>query len=118
MPYGPYITIDLNKIEHNARTITALCGKYGIEVCGVTKVTCGMPQVAKAMLRGGVACIGESRMKNIHRLKANGVSTEFTLLRIPPLSAAEDIVTSVNMSLNSELSVIQALSGGGWCITS
>jgi ornithine racemase len=110
MPYGPYITIDLNKIEHNARTITVLCGKYGIEVCGVTKVTCGMPQVAKAMLRGGVACIGESRMKNIHRLKANGVSTEFTLLRIPPLSAAEDIVTSVNMSLNSELSVIQALS--------
>ncbi|MGD9354370.1 MAG: alanine/ornithine racemase family PLP-dependent enzyme, partial [Desulfobacterales bacterium] len=110
MSYGPYITIDLDKIEHNARTITALCRKYGIDVCGVTKVTCGMPQVAKAMLRGGVACIGESRMKNIHRLKANGVSTEFTLLRIPPLSAAEDIVTSVNMSLNSELSVIQALS--------
>ena len=110
MQYGPYITIDLNKIEHNARTITALCRKYGIEVCGVSKVTCGMPQVAKAMLRGGVACIGESRMKNIHRLKANGVATEFTLLRIPPLSAADDIVTSVNMSLNSELSVIQALS--------
>ena len=110
MQYGPYITIDLNKIEHNARTITALCGKYGIDVCGVSKVTCGMPQVAKAMLRGGVACIGESRMKNIHRLKANGVATEFTLLRIPPLSAADDIVTSVNMSLNSELPVIQALS--------
>jgi predicted amino acid racemase/arginase family enzyme len=110
MQYGPYITIDLNKIEQNARTIAALCGKYGIEVCGVSKVTCGMPQVAKAMLQGGVACIGESRMKNIHRLKANGVATEFTLLRIPPLSAADDIVTSVDMSLNSELSVIQALS--------
>ncbi len=110
MQYGPYITIDLNKIEHNARTVAALCRKYGIEVCGVTKVTCGMPQVARAMLRGGVASIGESRMKNIHRLKANGVATEYTLLRIPPLSAAEDIVISVNMSLNSELSVIQALS--------
>jgi predicted amino acid racemase/arginase family enzyme len=110
MQYGPYITIDLNKIEHNSRRITALCKKNGIEVCGVTKVTCGMPPVAKAMLRGGVACIGESRMKNIHRLKANGVATEFTLLRIPPLSAVDDIVTSVNMSLNSELPVIQALS--------
>jgi ornithine racemase len=110
MQYGPYITIDLDKIEHNARTVTALCRKYGIEVCGVSKVTCGMPQVAKAMLRGGVACIGESRMKNVHRLKANGVATEYTLLRIPPLSAADDIVTSVNMSLNSELPVIQALS--------
>lgn len=110
MPYGPYITIDLNKIEHNAGIITALCANHGIEVCGVSKVSCGMPQVAKAMLRGGVACIGESRMKNIHRLKANGVNTAFTLLRIPPLSAAEDIVTSVDMSLNSELTVIQALS--------
>lgn len=110
MQYGPYITIDLDKIEHNARTITALCGKYAIEVCGVAKVTCGMPQVAKAMLRGGVASIGESRVENIHRLKANGVATEFTLLRIPPLSAVDDIVTSVNMSLNSELRVIQALS--------
>lgn len=110
MPYGPYITIDLDKIEHNARTIAALCEKYDIEVCGVSKATCGMPQVAKAMLRGGVASIGESRMKNIHRLKANGVATAFTLLRIPPLSAAEDIVTSVDMSLNSELTVIQALS--------
>ena len=110
MPYGPNITIDLDKIEHNARTISALCGKYNIDVCGVSKVTCGMPQVAKAMLRGGVASIGESRMKNIHRLKANGVATAFTLLRIPPLSAAEDIVTSVDMSLNSELTVIQALS--------
>ncbi len=109
MQYGPYVTIDLNKIEHNARAITAMCGKYGIEVCGVSKVTCGMPQVAKAMLRGGVASIGESRMQNVHRLKANGVATEFTLLRIPPLSAAEDIVTSVDMSLNSELPVIQAL---------
>lgn len=110
MQYGPYITIDLNKIEHNAHTITTLCNRYGIEVCGVTKVTCGMPQVARAMLRGGVACIGESRMKNIHRLKANGVATRYALLRIPPLSAADDIVMSVDMSLNSELSVIQALS--------
>ncbi|GLI34855.1 alanine racemase [Desulforhabdus amnigena] len=108
--YGPYITIDLEKIEHNARTITRLCRAHGIEVTGVTKVTCGMPQVAKAMLRGGVSSIGESRMKNIHRLKANGVNTSFMLLRIPPLSGADDIVASADISLNSELPVISALS--------
>ena len=100
----PFVTIDLEKIEHNARTITRLCGKYGIEVTGVTKVTCGMPQVGKAMLRGGVTAIGESRMENILRLKANGVNAPYMLLRIPPLSAVEDIVTSVDISLNSELS--------------
>jgi len=110
MPDGPNLTIDLDKIEHNARTITALCAARGIGVCGVTKVTCGMPQVARALLRGGVTAIGESRMKNIHRLKANGVTATYMLLRIPPLSAVDDIVTSVNISLNSELSTIAALS--------
>lgn len=107
---GPYITIDLEKIEHNARAITGLCAKHGIQVTGVTKVTCGIPQAAKAMLRGGCVSIGESRMKNILRLKANGVNSRFMLLRIPPLSAVEEIVTSVDISLNSELSVITALS--------
>ena len=108
--YGPYVTIDLKKIEHNTRTITRLCAKYGIEVTGVTKLTCGMPEVAKAMLRGGVSSIGESRMKNIHRLQAGGVNTSCMLLRIPPLSAVDEVVTSVDISLNSELSVIAALS--------
>jgi len=106
----PFVTIDLEKIEHNARIITELCGTHGIEVTGVTKVTCGMPQVGKALLRGGVTSIGESRMENILRLKANGVNAPYMLLRIPPLSAVEDIVTSVDISLNSELSVIAALS--------
>ncbi len=51
---GPYVTIGLEKIEHNARTITSLCVQHGIEVTGVTKVTCEIPQVGNAMLRGGV----------------------------------------------------------------
>lgn len=106
----PHITINLEKIEHNARTITSFCRNYGITVSGVSKVACGNPDVAKAMLRGGVTSIGESRMRNIHRLKANGVNSQFMLLRTPPLSNIDAIVTSVDISLNSELSVIAALS--------
>ncbi len=106
----PYVTIDLEKIEHNARVITQLCGRYGIEVTGVTKVTCGLPQVAQAMRRGGVMSIGESRMQNIHCLIANGVNASMMLLRIPPLSKVDDVVVSADISLNSELSVIAALS--------
>lgn len=133
---GPYVTIDLKKIEENARVIASLCSHYGIKVTGVTKVTCGMPQVAAAMIRGGVSGIGESRMENIRRLKVSGilsttdVNTRSTdrdsrkgkrgiiqkekipimLLRIPPLSLVDEIVTSVDISLNSELSVIKGLS--------
>src|SRR5712691_6387366 len=107
---GPYITIDLAKITHNARTITRLCAQHGIEVTGVTKGTCGLPEVARAMLCGGVVSVGESRLQNIHRLRASGINTSYMLLRIPPLTAVDDVVASVDTSLNSEVSVIAALS--------
>ncbi len=107
---GPYVTIDLEKIQDNARIITDLCAGHGIQVTGVTKVTCGMPPVARAMLAGGVTSIGESRMENIRRLKVSGINAPMMLLRIPPLSAVDEIVTSVDISLNSEFSVIKALS--------
>jgi len=107
---GPAVTIDLTKVEENAKTVAELCRRYDISVTGVTKVTCGMPQVARAMLRGGVADIGESRMENIRRLKVSGVNAPMMLLRIPPLSEVDEIVASVDVSLNSELSVIEGLS--------
>jgi predicted amino acid racemase len=106
----PYITIDLQKIEHNARTITWLCRQHGMTVTGVTKVTCGLPEVAQAMLRGGVTSIGESRLPNIRRLQASGIHTPYMLLRLPPLSEVENVVMSVDISLNSEISVTKALS--------
>jgi len=106
----PYLTIDLDKIEHNARTIVTLCQSHGIEVAGVTKATCGDPGVARAMLRGGVTAIADSRLENIQRLKRAGIDTPFMLLRLPPLSGVNEVVESVDVSLNSELAVLEKLS--------
>lgn len=106
----PYLTIDLDKIEHNARTLTGLCGEYGIEVSGVTKVTCGNPDIARAMLRGGVTSIADSRLENIRRMRAAGVDANFMLLRIPALSDVANVVELADLSLNSELPVLEALS--------
>lgn len=106
----PRLTIDLDKIEHNARVITGLCAEHGIRVTGVTKCTCGHPAVARAMLRGGVADIGDSRLRNIHRLRAAGIETHCMLIRLPALSACEEVVSSVDTSLNAELAVLQSLS--------
>src|SRR5262245_61393011 len=92
---GPHVTVDLEKIERNARTVVAACRKSGIEVFGVTKGTCGMPQVARAMLRGGVVGIGESRFENIRRLRLSGIDCPIMLLRSAPLSRVEEVITSV-----------------------
>lgn len=110
MIVSPYLTIDLDIIEHNARTIVDLCAEHGIAVTGVTKCVCGHPQVAQAMLRGGVLSIADSRLENIHRLKTAGINTSYMLLRLPALSAVDDVVNSVDVSLNSELATLEALS--------
>jgi len=107
----PYLTIDLDKIEHNTRTIVGLCREYGIHVTGVTKATCGHPDVARAMLRGGVISIADSRLENIQRLKTAGLDAIFMLLRLPALSTVEEVVSMVDVSLNSELTTLEALSG-------
>lgn len=105
----PYLTIDLGKIEHNARSIVDLCGRHGIEVAGVTKGVCGHPLVARAMLRGGVVSIADSRLANVRRLKAAGIESSIMALRIPALSSAERLIADVDVSLNSELGVLEAL---------
>ncbi len=106
----PYLTIDLDKIEHNARVIVGLCHEHGIAVTGVTKVTCGHPEVASAMLCGGVTSITDSRLENIQRLKSAGINSPFILLRVPPLSAVDEVVALTDCSLNSELDVLEGLS--------
>jgi len=107
---GPQVTIDLDRIERNARTVVSLCAQSGIKVFGVTKGTCGMPQVARAMLRGGVAGIAESRFENIRRLRESGISAPVMLLRSPPVARVEEVVRIVDISLQSELAIIRELS--------
>jgi predicted amino acid racemase len=107
---SPWIEIDLDKIEHNARAVVELCARHGISVAGVTKSTCGNPEVALAMLRGGVTAIGESRMENVRRLREAGIEVPLWLLRVPPLSQVDEVVECVDLSLNSELAVLSGLS--------
>jgi predicted amino acid racemase len=101
--------VDLDKVEHNARTIVELCARPGIRVTGVTKGLCGDPEVARAMLRGGVESLGESRLENIGRLRAGGVDAPVLLLRIPSRSHVERAVELAAVSCNSDLGVVEAL---------
>jgi predicted amino acid racemase len=106
----PYVSIDLAKIADNARTVTGLCRDHGIEVTGVTKATQGDPKVARAMLAGGVSSIGESRIEHIRRLKESEIDAPFMLLTVPAPSDAADVVAAADVSLNSELATLGALS--------
>jgi predicted amino acid racemase len=60
MPARATVTIDLAKIESNTRRVVK--AMPGVDIVGVTKVTCGDPRVARAMLAGGAIALGESRL--------------------------------------------------------
>lgn len=101
--------IDIDKIQHNASTVVRLASRFNIGVTGVTKATCGDPEVARAMLDGGVESIADSRIENIMRMQAANVDTHFMLLRTPMLSEVDEVVQHADMSLNTELKVIKEL---------
>jgi len=101
------LAIDLGKIRDNARTVvTAL---PGVDIVGVTKVTCGSPEVARAMLDGGVSALGESRLENIAGMRQAGIEGPFWLLRSPTPLLAEETVRLADLALVSELDVVAAL---------
>lgn len=104
----PLMRVNLEKVRKNTEAIVGLCKKKGISVVGVTKVFCGMPEVAEAMAKGGVDVLGDSRIKNLKKLCH--IPMAKMLLRIPMESEVEQVVRYADISLNSEIRTIEKLS--------
>jgi predicted amino acid racemase len=104
----PRLEITLNKIMHNTEALVKMCNQIGISVAGVTKVFCGYPEIAGAMIEGGIDTIADSRVENLKRLKSTRLPK--LLLRLPMISQANEIVEYADISLNSEIETIKRLS--------
>lgn len=107
---SPFLEVDLEKIRRNTEQVVSLCRSHNIEVLGVTKGFSAMPPIVSAIAQGGVAGLADSRVENFVELRENGFRQPFTLLRIPRLSNVENVVLYSDTSVNSEITVIQALS--------
>ncbi|QNM95397.1 alanine racemase [Chitinimonas koreensis] len=107
--HGARIDIDLDRIEANTRRLVAACAAAGVAVAGVGKACCGAPAVARAMLRGGVAQLADSRLDNLERLRRGGIRAPLMLLRAPAPDEAERTVRLADLSLNSEPTTIARL---------
>lgn len=62
------------------------------------------------MLKVGVKVIADSRVENIKHMRKSGLNTDFMLLRTPMISEITEVVEHVDVSLNSELRIINELS--------
>lgn len=103
----PKLTIDLKKIEENAREMVRRCRARGITVAGVTKMVCGNEVIADTLVGAGVEVLADARIENLKRM--SNIQVPKMLLRIPMASQAEKIVKYSDISLVSELSTIKRL---------
>ena len=104
------IEVDCERIRGNAEAVLALCAGQGMSLVGVTKACCGHPEVARAMLAGGIGMLGESRLANVRRLREAGIDADVMLLRLPRLSEVDEVVRLTRVSMNSEVGTVRALS--------
>jgi ornithine racemase len=106
----PRLAVDLGAIETNTRSLVDRLAIRGIRVTGVTKASLGSPGVGAAMLSGGASGLGDSRVENLDRLGAAGLDAPCTMLRSPMISQVDAVVRHASTSLNTEISVLEALS--------
>jgi predicted amino acid racemase len=106
---APRIEIELDKLAHNARKLRELYGATGISVTAVTKGVCGSPKIAGALHTSGIRSFGDSRLANIQKMRKAGLGAQFILTRSPMPSEIEHVVEFVDVSLNTEISVIRRI---------
>lgn len=104
----PALVTDLNKLKHNAQFLKSKCQAHDIDIMAVTKVFCAEPELAKALVEAGVTKLADSRVSNLARLQ--DLPVEKVLLRLPMISEAAEVVRFADISLNSELATLKALS--------
>ncbi len=106
---SPRVEIDLGKIQANARCLVRRLCARGISVTGVTKAVCGHPDVAEAMLDGGVVGLADARIKNVVRMQMEGIKCPISMIRAPLVSEMEDVVRCCDASYNTEMDTILKL---------
>jgi len=104
----PRLEISLDKINQNTKLLVGMCHGSKISVIGVTKAFCGCEEIARSMEAGGVDGLADSRIENLKRL--HSIKLPKLLLRLPMISQALEAVEYADISLNSEIATLKALS--------
>ena len=103
------VTIDLDSLSHNIKVINGWMEKHGASWTAVTKVLCGHADTLKALQHLGIRSMGDSRLANLRAIDKIRPDLESWYLRVADLSSVNEVVRLTNVSLNSEIDVINAL---------
>ncbi len=104
------VIIDLHALAHNLKTIDFWMEHHGATWTVVTKVLCGHRELLYVLQLMGVRSMGDSRLDNLRAIERIIPDFDAWYLRGPSLSAVDETVQLADVSLNSEIEVIEALS--------
>ncbi|HPQ38732.1 MAG TPA: alanine racemase [bacterium] len=103
------VIINLEAMRHNLAQIDRIVTLQGAAWTVVTKALCGHQDTVRALHGMGVRSIADSRLDNLRAINDAAPGIEKFYLRLPHLSAIDEIVALADLSLNSEIRVIRAL---------
>jgi predicted amino acid racemase len=104
------VVIKLEALRYNLAQINHIIELQGASWSVVTKALCGHADTIRALDILGVRSVADSRLDNLRVIREAAPDLEKWYLRLPHLSVIEDVVALADVSLNSEIRVITALS--------
>jgi len=103
------VLINLEVLRENLQTIGNWMDEHGASWTVVTKVLCGHVQTLLALQTLGVRSMGDSRLENLSSIRRIDPGLEFWYLRVPDMTSTAAVVRLADVSLNSEIRVIESL---------
>jgi len=102
----PKVHIHLKKYAHNVSYLLRLLHSRGISMMAVSKVFRADPKLIDILNKENVDYIADSRIQNLKNIISDKPKV---LLRIPKISEIADVIRYSDISLNSEIEVIDLL---------
>ncbi len=97
----PRLVVSRDKIVENTARVADLCTRAGISLTAVTKGVSAREGIVRAMVEGGCAEIGDSRMDDLEFIRSLGTGLPLLLLRIPMPSEISRLVEAADRSIVS-----------------
>lgn len=105
-----YITLNTEKLAQNYDFLDHLFDRHEIEWAVVAKLLCGNETFLKSLLSVVNTDVCDSRLSNLKKIKELSPETKTVYIKPPAKRLAASIVKYADVSFNSELETIKALS--------
>lgn len=105
-----YLKLYRDKLRHNYKFLDTLFKENGIKWGITTKLLCGNRDYLKEVIDLGIIEVLDSRVSNLKKIKEIAEDSRTVYIKPPPKDIIDEIVRYADVSLNTELSTMHALS--------